>query len=177
MSEAAAMTLPAAGTAGGADAVAIRPAGADEAQVLFRLITDNLEVGHLLPRPLGEVVLHVPRFLVAAGPDGIAGCAELAQLGSRVAEVRSLVVSEAHRRHGIGRRLLSAIVARAREQGYPRLCAFTHDPRPFIRIGFSIVPHQWVPEKIATDCHDCTWFRRCRQYAVILDLQHAEGAP
>ena len=170
-SETATMTTSAAGAAAGSAAVAIRPAGADEAPILFQLITDNLEIGHLLPRPLGEVVLHVPRFLVAAGPDGIAGCAELAQLGPRVAEVRSLVVSEAHRRHGIGRLLLGAIVARAREQGYPRLCAFTHDPRPFIRIGFSIVPHQWVPEKIATDCHSCIWFRRCRQYAVILDLQ------
>ena len=176
-SETATMTTPVAAADAGSGAVAIRPAGADEAQILFQLITDNLEVGHLLPRPLGEVVLHVPRFLVAAGPDGIAGCAELAQLGPRVAEVRSLVVGASHRRHGIGRLLLSAIVARAREQGYPRLCAFTHDPRPFIRIGFSIVPHQWVPEKIATDCHDCTWFRRCRQYAVILDLQPKAGRP
>ena len=57
------------------------------------------------------------------------------------------------------------------------LCAFTHDPRPFIRIGFSIVPHQWVPEKIATDCYACVWFRRCRQYAVILDLQSKVPGP
>ena len=177
MSGTATMVTSAADAAAGSDTVAIRPAGADEAPILFQLITDNLEVGHLLPRPLGEVVLHVPRFLVAAGPDGIAGCAELARLGPRVAEVRSLVVSAGHRRHGIGTLLLNAIVARAREQGYPRLCAFTHDPRPFIRIGFSIVPHQWVPEKIATDCHDCVWFRRCRQYAVILDLQPKAGRP
>ena len=177
MIEAATMTIPAAQAASASGAVTIRPAGASEAPVLFQLIADNLEAGHLLPRPLAEVVLHVPRFLVAAGPGGIAGCAELAKLGPRVAEVRSLVVATAHRRHGVGTLLLNAIVARAKEQGYPLLCAFTHDPRPFIRIGFSIVPHQWLPEKISTDCHACIWFRRCRQYAVILDLHSKAHGP
>ena len=41
--------------------------------------------------------------------------------------------------------------ARARE-GYTRLCAFAHDPAFFVHRGFSIVPHTWVPEKIAHDC-------------------------
>ena len=44
------------------DPIHVRPAEADEADELFRLITENVESGHLLPRPLGEVVLHVPRF-------------------------------------------------------------------------------------------------------------------
>ena len=172
-----AVATPTAAANAGSAALVIRPARPDEARVLFRLITDNLEVGHLLPRPLGEVELHVPRFLVAAGAQDIAGCAELAQLGPRVAEVRSLVVTAEQRQRGVGRRLLAALVERAREQNYPRLCAFTHDPRPFIRMGFSIVPHQWVPEKITTDCHDCTWFRRCRQYAVVLDVQQKANRP
>ena len=116
------------------------------------------------------MALHTPRFLVAAQAAAVIGCAELAKLGPRVAEVRSLVVAEPLRGEGVGTRLLKAIVVMARQQGYPTLCAFTHDPRPFVRLGFSIVPHQWVPEKISTDCHTCIWFRRCRQYAVILDL-------
>ncbi len=39
-----------------------------------------------------------------------------------------------------------------------------------MKAGFSIVPHTWVPEKIATDCYRCEWFRRCGQYAVVLSL-------
>ncbi len=151
--------------------VSIRPAEADEADDLFRLITDNVESGHLLPRPLGEVVLHVPRFFVATGPKGVVGCAELAHLSSRTAEVRSLVVAEAYRGLGVGTRLLGTVLDLAREQRRPRVCAFTHDPRPFIRLGFSIVPHPWIPDKISSDCHSCIWFRRCTQYAVILDLE------
>ena len=154
--------------------VAIRAAEADEASALFQLITDNLETGHLLPRPLGEVVLHIPRFHVAVGPTGVVACAELARLGPRLAEVRSLVVRDDYRGHGLGTRLLAHVVEAARQQGYPRVCAFAHDPRAFIHLGFSIVPHPWVPDKISTDCHRCIWFRQCTQYALIFDL--APGA-
>ena len=150
-------------------AVALRRATAVDAGHVHGLIMDNLVAGHLLPRPLGEVELHVPRFLVAAAGDRIVGCGELARLGPAVGEVRSLVVHPGHRGAGIGRRLLEGLVEDARRQGLPTVCAFTHQARPFVRAGFSIVPHTWVPEKIATDCHGCEWFRRCGQYAVVLN--------
>ena len=151
--------------------VVVRPAEPDEAADLFRLISDNLETGHLLPRPLGEVVLHVPRFLVASDHTGVVGCAELARLGPNLAEVRSLVVADHYRGRGLGTRLLNAMMEMARASRYSRLCAFAYNPRPFVRLGFSIVPHPWLPEKISTDCHRCVWFRRCAQYAVVLDLR------
>ena len=151
--------------------VVIRPAAPHEAADLFRLITDNLETGHLLPRSLEEVVLHVPRFLVAAAAAGVVACAELARLGPHLAEVRSLVVADIHRGHGVGTLLLNQMVEMARQHGYTKLSAFAYNPRPFVRLGFSIVPHLWVPEKISTDCHRCVWFRRCAQYAVVLDLK------
>jgi amino-acid N-acetyltransferase len=156
-------------------AIEVRPAAPDEAADLFRLISDNLENGHLLPRPLGEIVLHVPSFLVSAGSTGVVGCAELARLGPGLAEVRSLVVTDTHRNQGVGTRLLSRTIETAQCQGYKKLCAFAYNPHLFIRLGFSIVPHTWVPEKISTDCHRCVWFRRCLQYAVALELKPLEG--
>lgn len=155
--------------------VGIRPAVAGDAPRVYRLITENLEAGHLLARPLGEVELHVPRFLVATIGERVVGCGELAELSPKVAEVRSLVVADGHRGSGIGRRLLEALIAEALAQRVPRLCAFTHEARPFVRAGFSIVPHTWVPEKIAADCRTCDLFRRCRQYAVVLDLGRETG--
>ena len=151
--------------------VVVRPALPDEAYELFRLINDNVETGHLLPRPIGEIALHIPRFFVAAGSKKVLGCAELLHLGPTVAEVRSLVVADRCRGRGVGSQLLYELLDAARRQGYPTLCAFVHEPRPFVRMGFAIVPHFWIPEKISTDCHTCTWFRRCRQYAVVLDLR------
>jgi hypothetical protein len=37
-------------------------------------------------------------------------------------------------------------------------------------MGFSIVPHLWLPEKIFTDCVKCPLFRQCGQYAMLLPL-------
>ena len=162
-------TLEATGPAVVGD-VLVRPALPDETGALFDLIVEGVAEGHVLPRTEGEIALHVPRFLVAATPDGLLGCAELAKLGATVGEVRSLVVTRSARGRGLGMRLLGAIVDRARDGGCPTLCAFVHEPRAFVRKGFAIVPHPWVPDKIATDCHHCDWFRRCRQYAVVLDL-------
>jgi hypothetical protein len=35
------------------------------------------------------------------------------------------------------------------------------------------VPHEWLPEKISTDCSTCALFRRCGQYAVMYPLTRA----
>jgi N-acetylglutamate synthase-like GNAT family acetyltransferase len=150
--------------------VAIRPATAADAPALHALIAAHLEEGKLLPRTLDELAVHAPRFVVAESGGQIVGCAELAPLSQTVAEVRSLVVSRDARRHGVGVQMVEDLAARARRDGFDRMCAFAHDPAFFVRRGFSIVPHTWVPEKIAHDCIACPLFRNCGQYAVVLEV-------
>jgi N-acetylglutamate synthase-like GNAT family acetyltransferase len=142
---------------------------ADAAQIL-RLIEAHRVRGHLLPRRLEDLVQHAPRFCVLEEDDRIVGCAELAPLSRAVAEVRSLVVDEAWQHRGLGLRLIEEVSARARAAGYSVLCAFTHEPRHFVRLGFSIVPHVWFPEKVALDCTGCDRFRVCGQQALALAL-------
>jgi len=157
--------------------IAIRPATAADAPALHALIAAHLEEGRLLPRTLDELGIHAPRFVIAVDTtsDGrVVGCAELAPLSQAVAEVRSLVVSRDARRHGLGIRMVEDLAARARRDGFTRLCAFAHDPAFFVRRGFSIVPHTWVPEKIAHDCNSCPLFRNCGQYAVVLEVSNVE---
>jgi N-acetylglutamate synthase-like GNAT family acetyltransferase len=157
--------------------IAIRQATAADAPALHALIAAHLEEGRLLPRTLDELGVHAPRFVVAvdtASGDRVVGCAELAPLSQAVAEVRSLVVSRDARRHGLGVQMVEDLAARARRDGFTRLCAFAHDPAFFVRRGFSIVPHTWVPEKIAHDCVSCPLFRNCGQYAVELEVSNVE---
>lgn len=155
--------------------IALRAAVPTDAPALHALIAAHLEEGKLLPRQLDELSVHAPRFVVAvetsASGDRIVGCAELAPLSQAVAEVRSLVVSREARRMGLGERMVEALAMRARMEGFTRLCAFAHEPAFFVRRGFSIVPHTWVPEKIAHDCTACPLFRNCGQYAIVLDLE------
>jgi amino-acid N-acetyltransferase len=153
----------------------LRTGTAADAAAIHGLINANLAAGHLLPRSLEDISEHAHRFLVAVDGDLVVGCAELARLSDAVAEVRSLVVAESHRGQRTGVALVTALADRARALGYVTLCAFTHAPSHFVRLGFSIVPHQWVPEKIAHDCAECTLFRRCGQYAVSLSLRAGAG--
>jgi amino-acid N-acetyltransferase len=154
-------------------ATALRAAVAADAPALHALVAAHLEEGRLLPRTLAELADHAHRFVVAIRGGQIVGCAELAPLSASVAEVRSLVVSREARQSGLGHQLVDELGRRARREGFARLCAFAHDPRFFVRLGFSIVPHTWVQEKIAHDCHSCPLFRNCGQYAIVLDLPEA----
>ena len=150
-----------------AAAIAIRVATADDADAIHGLIVEHLSEGRLLPRERDEVMRHAHRFVVAVQGTDVLGCAELAPLSPAVAEVRSLAVSRTARQAGVGRRLVDALVQRAAMAGHDRLCAFTHAPSYFVQMGFSIVPHVWLPEKIVADCRACPQFRSCGQYAVV----------
>jgi amino-acid N-acetyltransferase len=156
--------------------VTLRPADASEVAALHALITAHLEEGHLLPRGLGEIAAHASRFIVAARGRRIVGCAELAALSPQVAEVRSLAVDGGERGKGVGTRIVEELRRRARRDGFEKLCAFTHAPAYFIPMGFSIVPHAWLLEKLTTDCVRCPLFRRCGQYAMVVPLEAASEA-
>ena len=150
----------------------IRQAGENDAEALWQLIHTHQREGHLLPRELSELRRHAGRFLVAeiAGNTELVACAELAPLSDRVAEVRSMVVNKNVRRVGLASRMVGEIRQKAASMGFETLCAFTHDARFFVRQNFSIVPHTWLPAKIATDCVSCPLFRTCGQHAMMLPL-------
>jgi N-acetylglutamate synthase-like GNAT family acetyltransferase len=151
--------------------IALRTATREEADAIHELIDEHLAEGHLLPREREEVAVHAPRFVVAMQDDEVLACAELAPLSRSVAEVRSFVVSREARGRGVGRRIVDELARRANAAGFEKLCAFTHSPSYFVHLGFSLVPHAWLPEKIVTDCHACSQFRTCGQYAVVRLLE------
>jgi len=150
--------------------VGLRAGTPEDAPALHALIAAHVEEGHLLPRTLSDVAAHAPRFALATRGGALVGCAELAPLSSSVAEVRSLVVSREARGLGLALRMVDTLARRARREGFRSLCALAHDPAFFVRLGFSIVPHTWVPEKIARDCAGCPLFRACGQQALVLPL-------
>jgi amino-acid N-acetyltransferase len=157
-------------------AIRLRSGTTADAPAIHRLILEHLQEGHLLPRELDEIIVRADRFVVAEHRERVLACAELAPLSSTVAEIRSLVVSREARSLGLSRRIVDELIRRATLAGFGRLCAFTHSPAYFVHIGFSIVPHVWLPEKIVTDCHTCVHFRQCGQYAVVHDLARQRDA-
>jgi amino-acid N-acetyltransferase len=149
----------------------VRTAVRGDAKRIHELIHKNLEQGRLLPRQMSELTSHIARFVVAVdGRGSIIACGELAPLSGSRAEIRSLVVAEKRRGEGLGRTIVNELRERARAGGFEDLCVFAHQPAYFVHMGFSIVPHTWLPEKLAANCRSCPLFRRCDQFALITDL-------
>ena len=148
----------------------VRTASDADVDAIHRLVSNHVTEGRLLPRSREEIAARIGRFIVAVDNGHVVGCADLAPLSRRVAEVRSLVVAGGARSCGIGRRLVREVEKRALVSGFESLTAFTHTPGYFVQLGFSIVPHTWVPEKIEADCRTCAQVRQCGQYAVMLPL-------
>jgi amino-acid N-acetyltransferase len=157
--------------------ITLRTAEPANAKKIHALIAANQDEGRLLPRTLDDIAAHVDRFVVAVKGRSIVGCAELAPLSPQVAEVRSLAVDASARHLGIGHRLVEELRDRAKRAGFERFTAFTHTPAYFSRLGFSIVPHLWVTEKIHTDCVKCPLFRTCGKYAMLVNFDDARDQP
>ena len=151
--------------------VGLRAATADNASAIHALIVSHLAEGHLLPRERGEIAVHAHRFIVATRSARVIACAELAPLSRDVGEVRSLVVSNEARTLRVGHDIIDQLMERATSEGFEKLCAFTHAPAYFVQLGFSIVPHVWLAEKILADCRSCPHFRRCGQHAMLRELR------
>ena len=87
------------------EALAIRPAAADEAEAIRRLVRAQ-------PR-MNPTGLDWRKFTVAVQPDGrLAGCVQLRPAGAGAVELGSLVVAPAERGKGLAGRLIAAVLAR-----------------------------------------------------------------
>ena len=143
--------------------VTLRSANDSEARSLHALISANLAEGHLLPRTLGELARarHAIRRRDARASNRRLRRARRTQpAGRRSALARGRRSASAGK--GVGTMIVDELRRRARREGFEKLCAFTHAPAYFIQMGFSIVPHTWLLEKVTTDCVKCPLFRSVR---------------
>jgi len=155
----------------------LRTAVRTDARRIHELIQQHAQEGRLLPRDLHKIAMHADRFVVAVdGRGSIVGCGELAPLSHSLAEIRSLVVTGRRRGAGVGRSVVDELRRRALVDGYDDLCVFAHQPGYFAHMGFSIVPHTWLPEKISANCRTCALFRNCGQYAMVAHLEPMRDA-
>jgi amino-acid N-acetyltransferase len=91
----------------------------------------------LLAKELVTLYEDVQDFQVAEQRGVLVGCGALHVLWADLGEIRTLAVHPEYRGHGIGDRLLGALVGTARELGLSRLFALTFHTDFFARHGFA----------------------------------------
>lgn len=132
----------------------------------------------MLPRTLLSVYENIRDFHVATEGERVLGCSALHFTWGDMAEVRSLAVDETAGKRGIGRALVEANIAEAKEHGLVQVYAFTYVTDFFTKLGFRVVPHESMPRKVWMDCVNCHKFNCCDEVAMVRDLvDGAQPAP
>ena len=157
----------------------IRKARTADAIQIHALVNQYAKQEQMLPRTMLSIYENIRDFYVAAEPpnaglanagDKVLGCSALHFTWGDMAEVRSLAVDEAAGKRGIGRLLVEANIAEAREHGLVQVYAFTYVTGFFSKLGFRVVQHETLPRKVWMDCINCPKFNCCDEVAMVLDL-------
>ena len=155
----------------------IRAARFRDVDAICALVNRLAERDEMLPRTPESVMAALSDFVVAEVDGEFVGCSALKIWSKDLGEVRSLAVAEAARRHGVGRRLVDHVVTTATERGLARLFAFTLQPGFFGKLGFELVGHEQLPQKVFTDCMACPKFTKCDEIAMVRVLQEGHYLP
>jgi amino-acid N-acetyltransferase len=118
----------------------VRRARTSDVRAIRRLIDANVASGRLLDKATVTLYEDIQEFLVAERADGmIAGCGALHVLWEDLAEIRTLAVEESARGHGVGGRLVEALVGAARGVGVRRVFVLTFEADFFAGHGFEAI--------------------------------------
>src|SRR5438093_6148039 len=111
-------------------------AGMGDIAPLLRLINDYAAKGIMLPRTEFEMSENIRDFSVIYSGEELIGCGALHFYSPIMGEVRSLAVDPKWKAHGVGRRMVEALVAEAGSFSLDAVFAFTYVPDFFGKMGF-----------------------------------------
>ncbi len=118
------------------DAVRTRHATTKDAMAIRTLIDAYVSDGTLLPRTEDFIAMNAHNFIVAQENGRVIGCVHLDEYAPSLSELRSLAVSHDGQGRGVGRALVVATEALARQRGIATLFAVSNDEAFFRLFGF-----------------------------------------
>ena len=148
----------------------VRPAREEDVAGIKALIDRFAADDRMLERSETFLRANLADFLVAEDDGVFLGCGALAVLTPDLAEVRSLAVRPEAGGRGVGKAIVDACVARARDRGLRRVFALTLVPEFFTKCGFTLTSLGRLPEKSAAECPVCPKRFACDEHAMLLHL-------
>jgi amino-acid N-acetyltransferase len=158
-------------TAAARTGLTVRKAVMHDIPPILALINGYAAKGVMLPRTEFEMSEAIRDFTVVLRGDEFLGCGALHFYSPTFGEIRSLAVHEHAKTHGVGRRLIEALVAEAEQYELDAVFAFTYVVEFFNRVGFHVVERGVLPLKAWKDCLRCPKFQACDEIAVLRVLR------
>jgi amino-acid N-acetyltransferase len=141
-----------------------------------QLINGFAARNRMLFRSATELAEFIDEYFVYVEDSCVQGVCGLHPVAGGLAEVRGLAVSEQLAGRGVGRRLVEACVAHARELGVRKVYTLTLVPGFFEKLRFVQVDKSTLHIKVWYECYRCPKFAHCDEIAMVrpLDLEFAE---
>lgn len=157
--------------------ITIRPAIESDIEGILAIVNVYARLNLMLPRTPEQIRRVLTGFLVAEDDGCVVGCGSNVSLTPELTELRSLAVAPEYRSTGLGKRLVEALVAKARADGFEQICALTLAESFFSRMGFATVDRWAIPPKIWHECIYCPKFDACDEIAVLMNLKEPQAVP
>ena len=152
-------------------ALTVRKAAMRDIPSILDLINGYAAKGIMLPRTEFEMSEAIRDFTVVTLDQALLACGALHFYSPSIGEIRSLAVHEQARTHGLGRKMVEALVLEAQEYALDAVFAFTYVEGFFNKIGFHEVERGLLPLKAWKDCVRCPKFQACDEIAVLRILR------
>lgn len=114
----------------------VRAARSTDIKGIHDMLEPMVEQRILLGKDLAVLYGAVQEFVVAEVDDGLIGCGALHVMWEDLGEVRTLLVNDEYKRHGVGQAIVTDLEHRARQLGLSRLFCLTFETEFFQRRGF-----------------------------------------
>ena len=141
-----------------------------DAKKIYELIRHNAAKSAVLPRSLASIYEHIREFFIYRIKGEIAGIVALHIVWEDIAEVRSLVIEDGHRKKGLGKKLVLRTLEEAKRLDIPKVFALTREEAFFLSCGFKKISKDKLPQKVWNDCINCPLFPDCDEVPVIYYL-------
>ena len=137
-----------------------------------QMVVQEVKDGVILERNEDEVATNIRSYVLAKVDDELVGYAALHIHSARLAEIRSLIVSDNYRGQSIGKKIVEFTLEEARTLGVgEEVLVLTYLPEFFKKINFVEIAKETIPEhKIWTDCIKCIHFPICNEVSLVYKL-------
>lgn len=148
--------------------IELRKARLSDIPAMQALVADKVADGTILKREDDEVATNIRSYVIALNEDEIIGYTALHIHSPRLAEIRSLIVSESYRHQEVGKSLVSFTLNEATSLGIEEVLVLTYITQFFTKLGFHEIPKESIPEhKIWADCIKCIHFPICDEISLV----------
>lgn len=146
--------------------LAVRKPNVNDVTAMHQMMVPHVVSETLLPRSPRQIVEHLRDYVIAEENGRLVGLASLSLVECHLAELGAVVCEQPD----LLKRLVKVALQEAEAVGVNKVFVLAQDAEAYEALGFSQVSIQSLPEKRDRQCLRCPRLPRCRQVALVYQI-------